>query len=276
MYHFLCNYMEFYSQNEPINILEVGHEICDKNYNIVRKTSPIFALEYIVSGNNFFTINETSFVANAGDVVFLPKDTYHDYKKHTMQCEKMWCVFDGKLVNEMIYSYLTKGNLVFHCPELINEFNSIIECCKLNSGNLEIIRSDISLIIHKILISLSRSLHIKSINTVEQKIIKHIDDNICKPFSLDTLSKVFGYTRNHIILIFKNAFGITPNKYYINKKIEVACLYLNTTNYSIKIISDNLGFADQHYFANSFNSIMKLTPSQYREQRPANDTKSAY
>lgn len=259
------NFASNYINNAPINIMEVGEEHCDNTYYIYRENSPIYAIEYIVSGDQNYSINGEDHIAIEGDIIIIPINSNHSYKFHTMNCHKLWIVFDGSIIETLLSAYLQRDCYIFHQKELLTDFEEIIRFTQNNHDEHDKILSNVSALLHKILIELHTKVVTQSIRSTPDKIMKFIDDNINIPFSLQWISDQFSYTKSHIIVMFKAQFNITPQQYYINKKIEVACIYLRTTRYSISHISDSLFFADQHYFSNCFSKIKGISPSEYRK-----------
>ena len=74
-----------------------------------------------------------------------------------------------------------------------------------------------------------------------------------------------GMSQRHFGEIFKNQFGITPYKYIMSKKIELAKKLLKTQNISITDICPLCGFGDIYYFSKVFKSETGVTPTQYRK-----------
>ncbi|MDE5671303.1 MAG: AraC family transcriptional regulator, partial [Eubacterium sp.] len=74
------------------------------------------------------------------------------------------------------------------------------------------------------------------------------------------------YSKNQIIRIFKETYGITPYRYFIERKIDIAKLYLSNTKSSISEISKILSFSDQNYFSSEFKKTTSLSPSDYRKK----------
>ena len=72
------------------------------------------------------------------------------------------------------------------------------------------------------------------------------------------------FSEVYFIRFFKNAMGISPHKYLVNKKLEKSLPLLLYSKDSIKNISEKLGFSNQHYFSKVFTDRYKMSPSEYR------------
>lgn len=67
--------------------------------------------------------------------------------------------------------------------------------------------------------------------------------------------------------LFKNHFGITPNRYIVNLKIDYAKKLLRTNYFSIAKISETCGFSDIYYFCKVFKQNTGSTPLKYKNEQ---------
>lgn len=63
--------------------------------------------------------------------------------------------------------------------------------------------------------------------------------------------------------LFKSEFGISPQKYIINLKIQNAVSLMADGYYSLKEIADMVGYNDYKYFSTQFKRIKGVSPSEY-------------
>ena len=59
----------------------------------------------------------------------------------------------------------------------------------------------------------------------------------------------------------------SPANYIIRERISHACFLLVETSKSVKMIANDLGYADPSYFVRQFRKIMHVTPSLYRQKQ---------
>jgi AraC-like DNA-binding protein len=81
------------------------------------------------------------------------------------------------------------------------------------------------------------------------------------------MAKHIGRSESQTIRIFKRDWGTTPYRYLLDKRIELAKLYLNGSARSIKQIADELGFVDEFYFSDIFKKKTGLAPGRYRNKK---------
>lgn len=95
-------------------------------------------------------------------------------------------------------------------------------------------------------------------------VIKYINTNIGKSFTLQELAGVLSYNKMYFGNCFKRAFGISPMQYVINKKIARGCQLLTETDWPVREIAYSLGFENEFYFSRVFKLKTQKSPSDYR------------
>ena len=75
----------------------------------------------------------------------------------------------------------------------------------------------------------------------------------------------------HTIRMFNTQYGMTPHKYILKNKIELACSLLISTNSKIDEISDRLKFYNSAHFSNVFFKHTGMRPSEYRKIHSISD-----
>ncbi|MBJ6363017.1 helix-turn-helix domain-containing protein [Paenibacillus sp. GCM10012307] len=94
-----------------------------------------------------------------------------------------------------------------------------------------------------------------------------LDLNIENKLDMNDVCTQLGYSKNYIIKLFRETYGITPYAYFRKHKIELAKQYLLNTQLNINEISVKLNFADQHYFSSAFSAVVGVSPSEYRKSK---------
>jgi AraC-like DNA-binding protein len=71
-------------------------------------------------------------------------------------------------------------------------------------------------------------------------------------------------TPDHFTRGFAARFGTTPKRYVLLRKVDLACLMLRDTNYSIERIAQQLSFVDTQHLSRHFRAVVGVTPGAYR------------
>lgn len=96
-------------------------------------------------------------------------------------------------------------------------------------------------------------------------VLKYINENYTQKINIDDLSALVGYTNTYFSTKFTDLFGISPNKFIENKRIEHAKLLLLSSKQSIFEISELCGYLDIYYFSKRFKIATGYTPSNFRK-----------
>ena len=96
----------------------------------------------------------------------------------------------------------------------------------------------------------------------------HLDDHC---FATE-IARELGLNVTYFALQFRISVGMTPHKYVIRRKIEIACERL-TKNPDTKLVdlALDLGFCNQPHFSNVFRQIVGLSPTEFVEQYKDNE-----
>jgi AraC-like DNA-binding protein len=88
-------------------------------------------------------------------------------------------------------------------------------------------------------------------------------ENLTK-FSLQEAALRFGMDKFKFLRLFKYQTGLTPNNYFILKRIEKSKILL-TEGHDLLTIAINLGFYDAAHFCNHFRKFTGVSPGAYTQ-----------
>lgn len=96
--------------------------------------------------------------------------------------------------------------------------------------------------------------------------INFMKQHLREPLRIATLAAVVNLSRSHYTETFHRVTGYAPLMYLNHLRMQRAVQLLNSTNLSIKAISDQLGFSDQFYFSRAFTKLHGHSPSEHRRR----------
>jgi AraC-like DNA-binding protein len=91
---------------------------------------------------------------------------------------------------------------------------------------------------------------------------QHLDGEI----KLATLADECGLSISHFARSFRRSFGISPHRYLILQRLEIAKALLSETNRPLVEIAAQTGFADQSALTRTFASIIGRSPAKWRRE----------
>ena len=109
-----------------------------------------------------------------------------------------------------------------------------------------------------------------SLTTYHNQLCDSVMDYINKNYSssdlcLNDLAKNVNVSPSYLSALFKKVEGISISDCITNARIGAARKLLQTTNLSLKEISQKCGYANQYYFSTAFKKNTGETPSSYRD-----------
>lgn len=109
--------------------------------------------------------------------------------------------------------------------------------------------------------------------TVAGEIYEYLNLHFSQDITLEDLSKRFGYSKDHIIRIFKSTYMITPYQHLSYCRICHAKLLLSTEQMTVREVAAACGYGDYTSFYHAFVHAQGMTPTEYRLQnREFHDT----
>lgn len=251
------------NEPNPLGIRFVGETICDEKFCIERSCSDMTSFEYIVDGYGTLEINGQILHPKKGDLFLITDGSSHKYYSQKENgWHKYFVSIFGDMVQPLLHSYLPPDTYLFSDCNLEKTFQRIFDIA-FNNNDIKSAQTKIGIEVFKIFNYL-RDRHISENEDFADKIKQRIESNIDKEFNLDNLCLQMNYSKNHLINIFSDKFGITPYQYYIDCKINMAKDYLLNTNMTIAEISSALSYSDQQYFSYCFKKATGYSPRNYR------------
>jgi AraC family transcriptional regulator len=100
-----------------------------------------------------------------------------------------------------------------------------------------------------------------------RQITDWMSEHISEDFSLDDLAARVGLSKFHFQRLFKSAVGVSPSRYHINLRMNLARQLLRETKMSVVDVALEVGYTNPSHFAQLFRRETGLSPSEYRRQR---------
>lgn len=107
----------------------------------------------------------------------------------------------------------------------------------------------------------------KNLPTDEMEIIaQHLKNNYPAKINMQQLADAIHISQKHMYKKFHKAYGVSPQQFLIDTRIDAAKKLLSTTSYKIKEIAASVGYPSQLDFSNIFKKKTGISPKAYRTQ----------
>jgi AraC-like DNA-binding protein len=88
--------------------------------------------------------------------------------------------------------------------------------------------------------------------------------------SIRHLAELSSVSETYFRRLFKELYGVSPNQYITNLKMEYAAQMLQSKLYTVTQVSDEVGYTSVKYFERVFKQHYGTTPTEYMRQNPEN------
>lgn len=100
-----------------------------------------------------------------------------------------------------------------------------------------------------------------------QQAINFLDDYYTTEIDLHRLADSIGYSLDYFRFLFKEATGISPKKYILQKRLALAKKQISHSEFPLAEVASNCGYDDYYQFATYFKKEVGISPSQYRKSK---------
>ncbi len=253
-----------------------------------------FELLYILEGTLHVEIDNKSYLAKAGELVYLQAGVAHtvevtsqpsavmlgihyDYFNELEIQQDNDIIVDEKSVrsgkfckepilkhNQFIFSrivYVPHPHVIQLMRTVIDEFTERRDHFELHCIGAML----------QIISLLTRGHHLSThINELKYKeqilsLVTQITNKCHLDWSNDSIADALNLEVSYAAKQFKRTIGMTPDKFIQYTRIQTAKTYLRETDRKIGEISQSVGYDNFHYFSRLFKKIEGLSPLQYRK-----------
>jgi len=95
---------------------------------------------------------------------------------------------------------------------------------------------------------------------------KYIEQNYQKPIDLNLIADYFSFSPSYLTKIFVKHVNITPSKYIMNYRVNVAKQLLGDSSLTVNMVANMVGYTDPFHFSKTFKQVTGVSPAAYREE----------
>ena len=82
-------------------------------------------------------------------------------------------------------------------------------------------------------------------------------------FSVADMASTVNLSPSRFHSLYKQIFGISPKKDFLNLRIEHAKKLMQNGNYSIREVAELAGYSNQYHFIRQFKEVTGTTPGKF-------------
>ena len=210
------------------------------------------------SGNAIHNLENKEIILKENCIFFLnQKDDYSVYMR------EMGISYS---IHFTTYEPILTDSFSIHIKDITPIINTIKKIERLKSVDSY---EDLSLMsnMYKLCFDVSQILN-KKYSKIDQRILKakqYIDEHIKDPSCLSNAADTTDMSRRRFNDLFKQTYDITPNKYLVSRKVELAKNLLKIGYIPISDIASMSGYENIYYFSRVFKENTGMSPSEYKK-----------
>lgn len=224
------------------------------------------AFLYKINGATNFDFTFTQLLLGEGEIIFIPKGSTYTVTLQTEDVSRFITVnFNANIKDPKPCVYNLKNYLdcahIFPKLEKMWIFGTSIDKHKCMS------------MIYDVMYNIAKFENLPYINSEKAKILEpvleHIHTHIFETsFALSGLGKLSSISDTYLRRIFLSVYGITLQKYVINKRMmQAKYLIENDDMQKISDIAKAVGYDDALYFGTLFKKYYGVSPKKYMDRR---------
>ncbi len=250
-----------------LKIMEAGFDSVDSSWNRFITFFPYYRIYYVVSGHAVIYLDNAQVELKPGKMYFIPPFSIFD-----AHCDQIlshyWLHFNLDITAA---NYLT----VYHprretdaLPLDKEVFRALVEKIQRSNGA----ESPADTVACEGLSKYILSRFLPDAETIAPNeavrflpVLQYIDEHFTSHIANSELSRIMFLSPTYFSNLFTKHFGITPQQYILQKRMNLAAILLFESNKTIREIAFACGFENETYFNRQFRKFMGLSPGKYRK-----------
>lgn len=107
----------------------------------------------------------------------------------------------------------------------------------------------------------------KDTDSLYHQMVRYIEENYQSKITLDDIAEKLHANRSYLSRLYKSRSGINLFDDILQRRIEKAKEYMDSTDWKIYEVSEAVGFDDTGYFSRVFKKYSGMSPKDYKNGR---------
>lgn len=241
-----------------------------------------FELIYVTNGKMDITINRENIVCEKGDIILIPPFVQNSiYPFKSMRHSNYWIHFEVTPFyahQEFMDSILPSGERkvqVGLLPELLQTYERLMKEATGGKAGYRLYTEALFTQIYIILLRVNktyknidkgRAVVRKSEKDLIDKCTEFIYNHLSESIKIKDICSSLYVSESYLLKVFHKVLNLPPSSFIQMIKIKRAEQLLKLTSYSVRHISEMLGFSSPYHFSNTFKKYYNISPKEFRKR----------
>ena len=212
----------------------------------------------VFSGQLEYSIDGVEFTANAGDVIFIKKGSSRARKP--IECTN-YVSLNFSHEQDLSFPPLIEQGLTDIIRLFISSMDAIFEFTH------DLKDERFTLLLQCVIKQLEKQIKAEKEPHLVAEIKKYIKNHLTDKLTLESICSCVFFSPTYCENVFKKETSFSIIDYALNEKIKMAKTLLIEGSFSLKKISEQLGFQDYNYFSRLFKKRVGLSPLSFKKSQ---------
>lgn len=222
-------------------------------------------LYLILDGEGLITLDGVEYQPRPGQLYFLPAGSALAlFSSRERPLRKYWANFTASVGDHDLASLVTLPHVVEDALAVRELFVRLLSAGKGTSQVTGPLRQRALLMeLTAYLVDRAPVGSLRPLSQGPGRILEYIDAHLAEVLTVGRLAEVFHYNPTYFITYFAQLFGVSPNQYIRQLRVERVKQALIHTEQRMEEIAGMVGW-EAAYLSRVFRQVTSLTPTQYR------------
>lgn len=244
-----------------------------------------FELVYVFEGSAVHRVGTEEIFLQAGDYFIIDPGSEHCYRDvdgfEIVNCLFLPEYIDRALADCPSLSFLLSNQVLrfgvpvdvhiadrrFHDTDgtvgrLIRQMER--EFADQRVGHMELLRCFLTQVLVCALRSAEEAERAQVRHSLTADVVAYLQAHFAQPFSLEQLSRRFGYTPPYVSSLFRKDMGMTLQAFVQKLRVEEACRLIAQEKLGLCAIAQAVGYSDEKHFSKVFRRYKGVSPRLYK------------
>ena len=223
-------------------------------------------MKHVTRGAAVITLDgKHKFKLHRGAVIFIPRQVIYNMRVNPdfemLNIHYQIWLKDGEYLDDRLrLPYVFYPDYFEDCEHKLRKMIS------LPAGNM----LQKSLLAYDIVVN-----HLSSCNLIEthrhviankiDQVAEHLRSDDCIVYNIEEILRIACLSKSQFIRKFKQAFGLSPHKYWEQRLLLKICLQIEQTKKTLTEIAEDFGFSSPYYFSRWFKKNAGYSASSFRK-----------
>ena len=261
---------EYFS--EPISLCHLGWQLCPPGYTVGPAIRDLYLIHYVRKGRGSLVVDPKTYNLREGDSFLIYPDEITTYMSDTNEpWSYVFFALRGKAAATLIESVgFSRENRVLSIQNdkiaeiIYNAIQQLYQCTTPYWFGLTTLTSLLTIYAEK---NVSPDRQKVPPRGYAARAKDYIDFNYSTKISMEELASLLSICRTHLYRTFKASYGMAPNVYLVQKRLDFASHLLIDSTLPVDQIAELSGFSAYSAFFRLFKIRYGMSPREYREEK---------